>query len=75
MLVSEESGAISIAEHGIIQIDVPRDQVRELLAQRLETLPEEAPPQPDPKPPGEPQDRPADQPATDDHRAMLAKEV
>ena len=74
VLVSEESGAISIAEHGVIQIDVPRDQIRQLLAQRLETVPEEAPQQPEPTPPTEPQDRPADQPTTDDHPAMLAKE-
>lgn len=74
VLVSEESGAISIAEHGVIQIDIPRDQIRQLLAERLDTLPSEAPQQPEPTPPAEPHDRPADQPTTDDHPAMLAKE-
>jgi diadenylate cyclase len=36
VIVSEESGAISIAENGQIQYDVPREQVARELARRLE---------------------------------------
>ena len=74
VLVSEQSGAISIAEHGILQLDVRRDQLRELLAQRLEALPDETTPQPE-TPDAAPHDRPTDQPSTDDHPAALAKEA
>ena len=36
VIVSEETGAISIAEHGRLEHDIPRDRFRALLAARLE---------------------------------------
>lgn len=35
VVVSEETGAISIAEHGTVDADIPRDQIRARLAERL----------------------------------------
>jgi len=40
VIVSEENGAVSIAEHGRLDYDLPRERFRELLAARLE-LPSE----------------------------------
>lgn len=39
IVVSEESGKISIAEHGRIDFDVPRDEVAAILAGRLQAAP------------------------------------
>ncbi len=49
VVVSEETGAISIAEHGTVDPDIPRDQIRARLAERLSApssgvLAEAAPP-------------------------------
>lgn len=49
VVVSEETGAISIAEHGTVDADIPRDQIRARLAERLSApssgvLAEAAPP-------------------------------
>ena len=37
VIVSEENGAVSIAEGGHIQYDIPRDQFERTLADRFET--------------------------------------
>jgi diadenylate cyclase len=37
VIVSEETGAVSIAERGRIEYDIPREQLHEILAQRLES--------------------------------------
>jgi diadenylate cyclase len=39
VIVSEETGAISIAERGQIDCDIPRERFRAVLAQRLEAAP------------------------------------
>lgn len=39
VVVSEETGKISIAEHGRIDFDIPRDEVAAILAGRLQTAP------------------------------------
>ncbi|MCP3903348.1 MAG: TIGR00159 family protein [Planctomycetes bacterium] len=42
VIVSEETGAISFAEHGRLDRDIPRDEFRDILAQRLRApVPEE----------------------------------
>jgi len=41
IIVSEETGAISIAEHGRLEHDIPREQFHAALTQRLATAPEE----------------------------------
>jgi diadenylate cyclase len=40
IIVSEETGAISIAEHGRLEHDIPREQFHAALTQRLATAPE-----------------------------------
>jgi diadenylate cyclase len=65
VIVSEETGAISIAERGAIERDIPRDEFRAVLAERLRTpAPEpvaeiepEPEPEPEPKPEPEPEPR------------------
>ena len=42
VIVSEETGAISIAEHGVIDRDIPRDDFAERLARALEMSPADA---------------------------------
>jgi len=37
VVVSEERGSVSIAENGVLEFDVPRDQVRQALTDRLRT--------------------------------------
>lgn len=44
VIVSEETGAVSIAERGRIDADLPRDQIREILAKRLAPSPPDEPP-------------------------------
>jgi hypothetical protein len=36
VIVSEETGGISIAERGQVELDIPRERFRAVLAQRLE---------------------------------------
>jgi diadenylate cyclase len=43
VIVSEESGGISIAEHGELHSAIPRDEFREVLAERLATTPRDTP--------------------------------
>jgi diadenylate cyclase len=41
VIVSEESGGISIAELGRLEVDIPRDDFRDVLARRLQAPPQE----------------------------------
>lgn len=50
VIVSEETGAVSIAEAGRIDYDVPRDQVEHVLTERLRAEPRAAAPGPAPAP-------------------------
>jgi diadenylate cyclase len=43
VIVSEETGGISIAERGVIEWNIPRDSFREVLAERLAAPPPEPP--------------------------------
>jgi len=44
VVVSEENGSISIAEHGRLRAEIPRDEVHDVLAERLRADTLEAPP-------------------------------
>jgi diadenylate cyclase len=39
VIVSEETGAVSIAEHGKVEFDIPRDRLESILAKRLAAAP------------------------------------
>jgi diadenylate cyclase len=70
VIVSEETGAISIAEQGRLLYDVPRDQLEDILGKRLA-----APPQP-PAPPKDLADvaEPAEEPASIEHHEQAKQQ-
>jgi diadenylate cyclase len=53
VIVSEETGKISIAERGVLDIDIPRDQLRKTILKRMRAT---APPEPVEEPHEEPAD-------------------